>query len=57
MLTQKDLANKSGVGIGAIIRIEKDQIPLTAYSTMVKLLNALGKELTVQEIVHGIDPQ
>ncbi len=41
LLTQRELANKAGVGITTIVRIERDQIPEPRVSTLRKLGHAL----------------
>ncbi len=44
MLTQEELAEKSGVGIATISRIEKDHIEEPRFSTLRRLAEPLGVE-------------
>jgi transcriptional regulator with XRE-family HTH domain len=52
LLTQKELADKSGVGVTTIIRIERNQVEPHG-STIRKLAEAL--EVEAQELVRRAD--
>jgi transcriptional regulator with XRE-family HTH domain len=43
-LTQGELAEKAGVGINTIVRIETGEVPEPRVSTLRKLAHALGTE-------------
>ena len=51
MLTQEELAEKSGVGVTTINRIEKGRVEDPHFSTLRKLARAL--EVDPAELVHG----
>ncbi len=52
MLSQAELAERSGVGVATIIRIENDQVKREPhFSTLRKLAGSLGIEAT--ELLEG----
>lgn len=51
--TQKDLSNKSGVGLNTIVKLEKGEIDSVSVKTLKKVAKAL--DTTVQELFFNED--